>query len=107
MSGSPEVVDRSGEIRALWHASAAAAAGEDSALAVRLADDAITAGRQTRLALQLARTAMHWARMVSAPIDEAERLVAGAVKAFGVFPSTAREHGESLIVHARVKLRAA
>ncbi|MEU8356053.1 helix-turn-helix transcriptional regulator [Nonomuraea sp. NPDC048882] len=106
MGGSPEVVDRSGEIKALWHASAAAAAGEDSALAVRLADDAITAGRQTRLALQLARTAMHWARMASAPIDEAERLVAGAVKAFGVFPSTAREHGESLIVHARVKLRA-
>ncbi|MFC7591364.1 hypothetical protein ACFQYP_52460 [Nonomuraea antimicrobica] len=105
-TGIPEVVDRSGEIQALWRASATAAAGEDSALAVRLADDAIMAGRQTRLALQLARTAMHWARLSSVPADEAERLVAGAVRTFSAFPSTVREHGESLVVHARVKLRA-
>ncbi|MEO3873208.1 helix-turn-helix transcriptional regulator [Nonomuraea sp. B12E4] len=102
----PPVVDRSGEIHALWHASAAAAAGEDSALAVRLADDAIMAGRSTRLALQLARTAMHWARLATAPIDEAERLVAAASRAFAVLPATAREHSESLTVHARVRLRA-
>ncbi|AQZ67894.1 unnamed protein product [[Actinomadura] parvosata subsp. kistnae] len=106
LSGVPEVVDRSGEIQSLWHASAEAAAGEDSALAVRLADDAIGAGRQARLALQLARTAMHWSRMPSAPIEEAERFVASAVRAFAVFPGTVREHGESLVVHARVKLRA-
>ncbi|MEV4168024.1 helix-turn-helix transcriptional regulator [Nonomuraea sp. NPDC049709] len=105
-TGVPEVVDRSGEIRALWHASAAAAAGEDSALAVRLADDAIMAGRETRLALQLARAAMHWSRLSTAPIGEAEGLISAAVKAFAVFPATTREHGESLIVHARVKLRA-
>ncbi|MFG1709368.1 helix-turn-helix domain-containing protein [Nonomuraea sp. M3C6] len=105
-TGVPAVVDRSGEIQALWHASAAAAAGEDSALAVRLADDAIMAGRQVRLALQLARAAMHWSRLATAPIDEAERLIGAASQAFAAFPATAREHGESLIVHARVRLRA-
>ncbi|WP_345560942.1 helix-turn-helix transcriptional regulator [Nonomuraea rosea] len=105
-TGVPHVVDRSGEIQALWHASAAAAAGEDSALAVRLADDAIMAGRQARLALQLARAAMHWSRLATAPIDEAERLIAGAVEAFAAFPATGREHGESIVVHARVRLRA-
>ncbi|MGP3959978.1 helix-turn-helix domain-containing protein [Nonomuraea sp. 3N208] len=104
-TGVPQVMDRSGEIRALWHASAAAAAGEDSALAVRLADDAIMAGRASRLALQLARAAMHWSRMATAPIDEAGRLVAGASQVFAGFPAAAREHGESLIVHARVRLR--
>jgi tetratricopeptide (TPR) repeat protein len=106
LTGVPHVVDRSGEIQALWHASAAAAAGEDSALAVRLADDAIMAGRQARLSLQLARAAMHWSRLATAPIDEAERLITGATQAFAAFPTTAREHGESLIVHARVLLRA-
>jgi transcriptional regulator with XRE-family HTH domain len=105
-TGVPLVVDRSGEIRALWHASAAAAAGEDSALAVRLADDAIMAGREVRLALQLARAAMHWSRMAAAPIEEAARLIAAAAEVFGAFPATARENGESLIVHARVQRRA-
>ncbi|TMS00428.1 helix-turn-helix domain-containing protein [Nonomuraea basaltis] len=105
-TGVPHVVDRSGEIKALWHASAAAAAGEDSALAVRLADDAIMAGREARLALQLSRAAMHWSRMATAPIDEAERFVAAASEVFAAFPNTTREHGESLIVHARVRLRA-
>jgi tetratricopeptide (TPR) repeat protein len=102
----PEVVDRSGEIHALWQASSAAAAGEDSALAVRLADDAIMAGRRSRLALQLARAAMHWSRLATAPIDEAGRLVAAATRSFAASPATAREYGESLIAHARVKLRA-
>jgi tetratricopeptide (TPR) repeat protein len=105
-TGVPQVMDRSGEIRALWHASAAAAAGEDSALAVRLADDAIMAGRESRLALQLARAAMHWSRMLTAPIDEAERLVSAASRVFAGFPAATREYGESLIVHARVRLRA-
>ncbi|TDD03056.1 XRE family transcriptional regulator [Nonomuraea deserti] len=105
-TGVPQVVDRSGEISALWEASSAAAAGEDSALAVSLADDAIMAGRETRLALQLARAAMHWSRLPTADIGEAERLVTAASEAFAVFPATTREHGESLIVHARVRLRA-
>ncbi|RVX45953.1 helix-turn-helix protein [Nonomuraea polychroma] len=105
-TGVPQVMDRSGEIRALWHASAAAAAGEDSALAVRLADDAIMAGRESRLALQLARAAMHWSRMLTAPIEEAEGLVSAASRVFAGFPAATREYGESLIVHARVRLRA-
>ncbi|NRQ32750.1 helix-turn-helix domain-containing protein [Nonomuraea sp. NN258] len=106
VSGTPEVVDRSGEVHALWRASSEAAAGEDSALAVRLADDAIMVGRQTRLALQLARAAMHWSRLGSVAPDEAERLISTATRAFAASPATAREHGESLIVHARVLLRA-
>ncbi|MEV4217407.1 helix-turn-helix domain-containing protein [Nonomuraea sp. NPDC049725] len=106
LSEAPDDVDRSGEVRSLWQASNAAAAGEDSALAVRLADDAINAGRQRRLALQLARTAMHWARLATAPIDEAERLVEQAARTFGAHPGNEREHGESLIAHARVRLRA-
>ncbi|GGO62208.1 helix-turn-helix domain-containing protein [Nonomuraea cavernae] len=106
IAGVPDVVDRSGEIQALWQASAAAAAGDDSALAVRLADDAITAGRQDRLALQLARIAMHWARLATTPVEEAERLVGAAARAFASTPATAHEHGETLIAHARVRLRA-
>ncbi|MFI7615689.1 helix-turn-helix domain-containing protein [Nonomuraea terrae] len=105
-AGVPVVMDRSAEIAALWQASSAAAAGDDSALAVRLADDAIMAGRESRIALRLARTAMHWARRATAEIDEAERLVGAAAQAFAAFPATTGEHGESLIVHARVRLRA-
>ncbi|MFI6604771.1 helix-turn-helix domain-containing protein [Nonomuraea sp. NPDC050536] len=106
VSGVPEVVDRSGEIQALWQASVAAAAGEDSALAVRLADDAITAGRETRLALQLARAAMYWARLESSSVEQADGLVRDASRVFAAFPATTQEHGESLIAHARVRLRA-
>lgn len=105
--GVPEALDRSGEIHALWRASIVAAAGEDSALAVRLADDAIAAGREGRNALQLARAAMAWARLEVAPVEEAEPLVAAAGKVFAAFNGTEHEHGESLIAHARVRLRAA
>ncbi|SDL54250.1 Helix-turn-helix [Nonomuraea maritima] len=105
-SGVPEVVDRSAEIRSLWQASTAAAAGDDSALAVRLADDAIMAGRESRIALRLARTALHWARLATVSTDEAERFVESAARVFTAFPATAAELGESLVVHARVKLRA-
>ncbi|MFI6324883.1 helix-turn-helix domain-containing protein [Nonomuraea sp. NPDC050556] len=104
--GVPEVVDRSGEIHALWQASIVAAAGEDSALAVRLADDAIAAGRSGRQARQLARAAMGWARLELAPADEAEQLVVAAGRVFSVLPDATHEHGESMIAHARVKLRA-
>ncbi|MCK2214182.1 helix-turn-helix domain-containing protein [Actinomadura sp. ATCC 31491] len=103
--GVSPVVDRSGEIRSLWEASTAAAAGEDSALAVRLADDAIMAGRESRLALQLARAATHWARMATAPVEEAERLVAAASAVFAAFPAATAEYAESLVVHARVRMR--
>lgn len=106
VNGVPDVMDRSAEVQALWKASATAAAGDDSALAVRLAEDAITAGRSTRLALQLARAAMHWAMLPTAPLEEAERLVVAASKAFAVSSVTARERSESLIAHARVRLHA-
>ncbi|WP_240197760.1 helix-turn-helix domain-containing protein, partial [Nonomuraea lactucae] len=105
VNGVPDVMDRSAEIQALWQASATAAAGDDSALAVRLADDAITAGRSSRLALQLARTAMHWAMLATTPIDEAEHLVDAAAKSFAGAPGVLREHGDALIAHARVRLR--
>ena len=105
ISGVPVVVDRSGEIAALWQASSAAAAGEDSALAVRLADDAINAGRQARLAVQLASTAMHWARLQTTPLEEAERFAEAASRTFASSTGRERERGESLIVHARVRLR--
>jgi hypothetical protein len=64
------------------------------------------AGREARLGLQLASAAMHWSRMAAAPIDEAEVLIASASKVFAAFPVTTREYGESLVVHARVRLRA-
>lgn len=105
VSGVPEVMDRSGEIHALWKASSAAAAGEDSALAVRLAEDAINAGRQERLALQLARTAMHWARLETTPVGEAEGLAAAACRAFAS-AGREQEQGRALVAHARVMLRA-
>ncbi|WP_327088635.1 helix-turn-helix domain-containing protein [Nonomuraea sp. NBC_01738] len=105
LSGTPEVVDRSGEIHALWQASIAAAAGEDSALAVRLADDAITAGRANRLGRQLALTSMRWAKLDSAPAEEAERRAQVATGVFAALPGARAEHGESLIAHALVRLR--
>ncbi|WP_344581043.1 helix-turn-helix transcriptional regulator [Nonomuraea roseoviolacea] len=106
VNGVPGVVDRSGEIHALWQASVAAAAGDDSALAVRLADDAITAGRPARIALQLARVAVHWARLTTTPVAEAERLVEAAARTFTLAPGAGAERGEALIAHARVRLRA-
>lgn len=105
-SGVPDIVDRSAEIHTLWQASTAAAGGEDSALAVRLADDAIMAGRPARLALQLARAAMHWARLDSSPLAEADLWAEAATRAFASTAGDTQEHGESLIAHARVKLRA-
>ena len=87
--GVPEIVDRSAEIHALWQASVAAAGGEDSALAVRLADDAIMAGRPARLTLQLARVAMHWARLDFSPIAESDQWAEAATR---VFASTAGSH---------------
>lgn len=106
VNGVPEILDRSAEIRTLWEASKIAAAGEDSALAVRLADDALAAGRPARLGLQLARAAMHWARLESCPVAEAEEYVTAAARALSVFTSTRSDLGESRVIHARVRLRA-
>ncbi|MEU7000313.1 helix-turn-helix domain-containing protein [Nonomuraea sp. NPDC046570] len=104
-SGIPEPMDRSAEVHALWKASVVAATGEDSALAVRLADDAIAAGRPARLTLQLARIAMGWARLAVSSVDEAEELATAARQVFATFSEAGHELGESLIVHAHVKLR--
>lgn len=105
IAGLSDVMDRSGEVRALWKASSAAAAGEDSALAVRLADDAINAGRDCRVALQLARAAMRWARLEWTPTAEAERLASDAARTFAS-AGRDQERGEALIALSRVMLRA-
>jgi transcriptional regulator with XRE-family HTH domain len=106
VSGVPQVMDRSGEVRALWLASTAAAGGEDSALAVRLADDAIMAGRPMRVARRLATIAMGWAKLSSSPIEEADALAAAATQVFAVLPGMGSRHGESLTAHAQLRLRA-
>lgn len=98
------VMDRSGEVNALWRASTTAASGEDSALAVALADDAINASREQRIALQLARTATHWARLEWAPPAEAERYATAAAETFAS-AGRDQERGEALIVLSRVMLR--
>ncbi|HUR04567.1 MAG TPA: transcriptional regulator, partial [Nonomuraea sp.] len=59
-----------------------------------------------RLALQLARAAMHWARLDSSPLAEADLWAEAATRAFASTAGSTQEHGESLIAHARVKLRA-
>ncbi|MFI6500003.1 helix-turn-helix domain-containing protein [Nonomuraea typhae] len=106
VTGTPCVVDRSGEIHALWQASIAAAAGEDSALAVRLADDAIMAGRSGRIARQAAVTAMRWAKLESSPVEEAEALVQAATAVFAELPGSTSLQGASLVANAQVRLRA-
>ncbi|MEU4324008.1 helix-turn-helix domain-containing protein [Nonomuraea dietziae] len=105
-TGFPEVVDRSAEIHALWKASIVAASGEDSALAVRLADDAIAAGRPARLAVRLGHVAMEWARLGLSSAEEAEEFAVAATRILSAFADTVADHAESLIVHGRVRLRA-
>ncbi|MFI6509746.1 helix-turn-helix domain-containing protein [Streptosporangium sp. NPDC050855] len=107
VNGVPAAVNRSAEIHALWRASVVASDGEDSALAVRLADDAIATGRPARMAAQLALVAMHWVRQTTragGPLDDADRLATSASKVFSVFPERARERVESLVVLAQVRL---
>ncbi|GAA4224294.1 tetratricopeptide (TPR) repeat protein [Streptosporangium album] len=107
--GVPAVVNRVDEIRSLWEASVTAAEGEDSALAVRLADDAIAAGRPARLAFQLARIAMNWSRLTASsgtePLDEAREFATAAREVFGTFPDRVDDHARSLVVLASIQLR--
>ncbi|WP_204045849.1 helix-turn-helix domain-containing protein [Acrocarpospora phusangensis] len=110
-NGVSPVADRSNEILALWQASVTAAEGEDSALAVQLAEDAIAAGRPARVALRMARIAMRWARITvtdpaSADLDRANDLAVSAGSVFATFPAEMLEHARSLIVLSRVRLRA-
>lgn len=110
-NGLPDAVDRTNEIHALWQASIAASEGEDSAFAVRLADDAIAAGRPARLAVRIARVAMQWSRISAANLhgDDLERADQLATRAAGIlemFPAESAEHARSLMVLAHVKIRA-
>jgi hypothetical protein len=43
--------------------------------------------------------------MTTAPLEESERLVSSASAVFAAFPSAAPAYAESLVVHARVRLR--
>ncbi|GAA3443108.1 hypothetical protein GCM10018955_25460 [Planomonospora venezuelensis] len=108
-NGVPAVTVRDEEIQGLWRASVAAAEGEDSALAVRLADDAIATGRPARMAVKLARIAMEWSRLAAAldggSLDEARELATAAGEVFGAFSRHAPDRAESLVVLASVELR--
>ncbi|MEV4751509.1 helix-turn-helix domain-containing protein [Streptosporangium amethystogenes subsp. fukuiense] len=107
-NGVPTAVNRTAEIHALWRASVAASDREDSALAVRLADDAIATGRPARMASQLALIAMDWARLAASTgdesLDEAHRLATSAGKVFAAFPERVHEYIRSIVVLAQVRL---
>ncbi|MET8051134.1 helix-turn-helix transcriptional regulator [Streptosporangium sp. NPDC005286] len=109
-SGMPEAVDRGPEVLGLWQASAAAAE-KDSALALRLAEDAIAAGRSTQMAFDYARSAMCWAWITAASpedagLDRAGEFAASAAEVLTRLSPGAVEHARSLIVLSRVRLRA-
>ncbi|WP_329427277.1 helix-turn-helix domain-containing protein [Streptosporangium sp. NBC_01495] len=108
VNGVPTAVNRTAEIHALWQASVIAADGEDSALAVRLADDAIATGRPARMASQLALIAMDWARLAAStgdePLDEARELAIAASEVLSVFPEHVHAYVRSLVVRAHVQL---
>ncbi|MCW2880384.1 MAG: putative transcriptional regulator, family [Sphaerisporangium sp.] len=108
-TGVPIPADHTTEILSLWQASISAAEGEDSALAVQFADDALSAGRPARIAVQMARIAMRWAEIsATRPVGASDRvgeLVLHATEVFSVFPAEAVEHARSLIVLAHVRLR--
>ncbi|WP_433247981.1 tetratricopeptide repeat protein [Streptosporangium sp. CA-135522] len=109
VNGVPAVANRLAEIRSLWDASVVAAEGEDSALAVRLADDAIATGRPARMSFRLARIAMEWSRLTASlgeePLEEAHELATAAREVFGTFPDRLHDHARSLVVLAYVQLR--
>jgi transcriptional regulator with XRE-family HTH domain len=108
-NGIPLAVDREQEVHALWKASVTAAQGDDSALAVRLADDAIATGRPARMAVRLARIAMEWSRLAIGVtgenhLDEAHSYATAATEIFAAFPCAVQEHAASMVVLARVQL---
>ncbi|GAA3789050.1 hypothetical protein GCM10022226_04650 [Sphaerisporangium flaviroseum] len=107
MTGVPVPADRTTEILSLWQASISAAEGEDSALAVRFADDALSAGRPARIAAQMARVAMRWAEISAARSDslgQVDEMVSSATEVFSTLPAASGEHARSLVVLARVRL---
>ncbi|MEW9531704.1 helix-turn-helix domain-containing protein [Microbispora sp. NPDC049125] len=109
-AGPVTATDRSSEVLALWQASVTAAEGEDSALAVQLAEDALAAGRPARMALRSARIAMHWARITAADpedtdLDRANQLAETATDVLAGFPAEKQEHARSLVVLSHVRFR--
>ncbi len=108
VNGVPAAVNRTSEIHSLWQASIAAAEGEDSALAVRLADDAIATGRPARMAFRLAGIALEWARLRASlgdtSLEEVYELANAASGVFAAFPEKVGEHTGSLVVLARLRL---
>ncbi|MFF0308837.1 helix-turn-helix domain-containing protein [Streptosporangium sp. NPDC004379] len=106
-NGVPVVANRTAEIHALWRASLVAAEGEDSALAVHLADDAIATGRPARMAFRLAGVATSWARLAASTgeesLEQARELVTSAGRVFAAFPGAVHEHARSLVALARVR----
>ena len=109
VNGVPAEINRTDEVQALWQASITAAEGEDSALAVHLADDAIATGRPARMAFRLALIAMDWARLTASLGDEslaeAREFATRANKVFTAFPEHVHEHAKSHVVLAYVQLR--
>ncbi|WP_248964683.1 helix-turn-helix domain-containing protein [Sphaerisporangium perillae] len=109
VTGVPVPADRTTEILSLWQASVSAAEGEDSALAVQFADDALSAGRPARIAVQMAKIAMRWAQISASLPDtglgQADQLVSRATEVFSVLPAESVEYARSLVVLARVHLR--
>lgn len=109
VSGVPEAVDRDAEVLALWQVSVAAAE-KDSALALQLAEDAVAAGRPTRVASAYVRSAMCWAWVTAAgsegaDLDRAGEFAASAVEVLTRLSPGSVEHAQSMIVLARVRLR--
>ncbi|GAA3012256.1 helix-turn-helix transcriptional regulator [Streptosporangium longisporum] len=109
-SGAPQVTGSGSEALELWRASLAAA-GEDSMLAVVLADDAVAAGRPAREAGRYVRGAMHWAWLATArpggaDLTRAGEFAASAVDVLSTLAPGTPEHARSLLVLSRVRLRA-
>lgn len=109
-TGVPKATDPRSEVLALWQASVAAAEGEDSALAVRLAEDALAAGRAARVAVNCARIATHWAEIAAtapgeADLGRATELAMSATEVFSAFPAEKVEHARSLVALSHLRLR--
>ncbi|GII80401.1 hypothetical protein Sru01_53830 [Sphaerisporangium rufum] len=107
-TGLSAPADRTPEILSLWQASVSAAEGEDSALAVQLADDALAAGRPLRITAQAARIATRWAELAGGhpdDLDRAESLAGRASEVFAALPTETANQARSLIVLSRLRLR--
>ncbi|MEU4834613.1 helix-turn-helix domain-containing protein [Streptosporangium sp. NPDC023615] len=108
-SGTPAAGSRP-EVLELWRASVALA-GEDSMLAVVLAEDALAAGRPARTATRYVSAATRWAWLVAARpggagLARAAEFAASAAEVLARLSPETAEHARGLIVLSRVRLRA-